>query len=92
MQAAEVDRAIAAAMTIASSSGLAARDAIVLHDSNKLTLRLLPCDVVARVAPGATTSPRSRSSSHNGSPNSGARWRPSTLGWSHASTNATGSR
>ncbi len=53
MQAAEVDRAIAAAMTIASSSGLAARDAIVLHDSNKLTLRLLPCDVVARVAPGA---------------------------------------
>jgi hypothetical protein len=53
MQAAELDRAIAAAMSIASSSGLAAGDAIVLHDSNKLTLRLLPCDLVARVAPGA---------------------------------------
>ncbi|MFI7135719.1 phosphotransferase enzyme family protein [Nonomuraea sp. NPDC050153] len=26
---------------------------IVLHDSNKLTLRLLPCDVLARVAPVA---------------------------------------
>ncbi|MET9972215.1 aminoglycoside phosphotransferase family protein, partial [Streptomyces sp. NPDC006356] len=31
--------------------GLAVDDAIVLHDSNKLTLRLLPCDVLARVAP-----------------------------------------
>ena len=28
-------------------------DAIVLHDSNRLTLRLLPCDVLARVAPVA---------------------------------------
>jgi len=39
-----------AAMSIASSLGLTADDAIVLHDSNKLTLRLLPCDVLARVA------------------------------------------
>jgi aminoglycoside phosphotransferase (APT) family kinase protein len=38
-------------MSIASSLGLAAGDAIVLQDSNKLTLRLLPCDVLARVAP-----------------------------------------
>ena len=38
-------------MSIASSLGLSADDAIVLQDSNKLTLRLLPCDVVARVAP-----------------------------------------
>ncbi|MET7334733.1 aminoglycoside phosphotransferase family protein [Nonomuraea sp. NPDC005650] len=44
---------MAAAMSIASSLGLAADDAIVLHDSNKLTLRLLPCDVLARVAPVA---------------------------------------
>ena len=42
---------MAAAMSIASSLGLPAGDAIVLHDSNKLTLRLLPCDVLARVAP-----------------------------------------
>ena len=34
-----------------SALGLAVDDAIVLHDSNKLTVRLLPCDVVARVAP-----------------------------------------
>ncbi|MEZ7129570.1 phosphotransferase enzyme family protein [Nonomuraea sp. AD125B] len=53
MQASEVRRAVAAAMAIASSLGLAADDAVVLHDSNKLTLRLLPCDAVARVAPVA---------------------------------------
>ena len=55
MQASEVPRAMAAAMSIASSLDLTVDDAIVLHDSNKLTLRLLPCDVlarVARVAPG----------------------------------------
>jgi Ser/Thr protein kinase RdoA (MazF antagonist) len=40
-------------MAIASSLDLTVDDAIVLHDSNKLTLRLRPCDVVARVAPGA---------------------------------------
>ncbi|MEV0555651.1 aminoglycoside phosphotransferase family protein [Streptomyces sp. NPDC050597] len=51
MQASEVSRAMAAAMSIASSLDLAVDDAIVLHDSNKLTLRLLPCDVLARVAP-----------------------------------------
>jgi Ser/Thr protein kinase RdoA (MazF antagonist) len=37
-------------MSIASSLGLAVGDAIVLQDSNKLALRLLPCDVLARVA------------------------------------------
>jgi Ser/Thr protein kinase RdoA (MazF antagonist) len=40
-------------MLTASSLDLRVDDAIVLHDSNKLTLRLLPCDVVARVAPVA---------------------------------------
>ena len=53
MQASEVSRAVAAAMSTASSLDLTVDDAIVLHDSNKLTLRLLPCDVVARVAPVA---------------------------------------
>jgi Phosphotransferase enzyme family len=53
MQASEVSRAVAAAMSIASSLDLTTDDAIVLHDSNKLTLRLLPCDVLARVAPVA---------------------------------------
>jgi len=53
MQASEVRRAVAAAMSIASALGLTADDAIVVHNSNKLTLRLLPCDVLARVAPVA---------------------------------------
>lgn len=53
MQASEVPRAVAAARSIASSLGLTADDAIVLQDSNRLTLRLLPCDVLARVAPVA---------------------------------------
>lgn len=52
MQASEVPRAMAAAMSIAAALGLAVDDAIVLQDANKLTLRLLPCDVLARVAPG----------------------------------------
>uniref|UniRef100_UPI0035A257DE hypothetical protein n=1 Tax=Streptomyces rishiriensis TaxID=68264 RepID=UPI0035A257DE len=51
MLVSEVVRAVAAARSIALSLGPAADDVTVLHDSNKLTLRLLPCDVVARVAP-----------------------------------------
>jgi aminoglycoside phosphotransferase (APT) family kinase protein len=53
MQAAEVPRAVAAASSTASALGLTVDDAIVLHDSNKLAVRLLPCDVMARVAPAA---------------------------------------
>ena len=53
MRASEVSRAVAAARSIASSLGLPADDVTVLHDSNKLTLRLLPGDVLARVAPVA---------------------------------------
>src|SRR5258708_15035715 len=53
MQASEVPRAVASARSIASALDLGVDDAIVLHDSNKLTLRLLPCDVLARVAPVA---------------------------------------
>ncbi len=50
MQASEVPRAVAAAMATASALGLTVDDAIVLRDSNKLAVRLLPCDVLARVA------------------------------------------
>jgi thiamine kinase-like enzyme len=53
MQASEVPRAVAAGMSTASALDLRVDDAVVLHDSNKLTLRLLPCDVLARVAPVA---------------------------------------
>jgi Ser/Thr protein kinase RdoA (MazF antagonist) len=51
MQASEVQRAVAAATSIAAALDLTVEDAIVLHDSNRLVLRLMPCDVVARVAP-----------------------------------------
>ncbi|MGA8047864.1 MAG: aminoglycoside phosphotransferase family protein, partial [Dermatophilaceae bacterium] len=51
MEKPEASRAAAAVMSIASSLGLAAEDVVILNNSNKLTLRLLPCDVVARVAP-----------------------------------------
>ena len=53
MQASEVPRAVAAAMSTASALGLKSTNAIVLNDSNRLVLRLMPCDVVARVAPMA---------------------------------------
>jgi hypothetical protein len=38
-------------MATASALDLVVDDAVVLNDSNRLVLRLLPCDVVARVAP-----------------------------------------
>jgi hypothetical protein len=38
-------------MSTASALGLMVDDAVVLQNSNKLALRLLPCDVLARVAP-----------------------------------------
>jgi hypothetical protein len=47
----DVTRAIAAATSVAESLGLAASDAILLCNSNRLALRLRPCDVLARVAP-----------------------------------------
>jgi Ser/Thr protein kinase RdoA (MazF antagonist) len=40
-------------VSVASALGLTTDDAIVLQSSNRLTLRLLPCDVLARVAPVA---------------------------------------
>jgi aminoglycoside phosphotransferase (APT) family kinase protein len=53
MQETQFARAVAAALSTASSLGLPADDAVVLHNSNKLSLRLLPGDVMARVAPVA---------------------------------------
>jgi aminoglycoside phosphotransferase (APT) family kinase protein len=53
MQPSEIQRALAGVRSIASALGLPVDDVIVLHDSNKLTVRLLPCDIVARVAPVA---------------------------------------
>ncbi len=49
----DIRTAVRAAMSTASALHLTADDAIVLNDSNRLVLRLLPCDVIARVAPVA---------------------------------------
>ena len=51
MQAAEVRRAVVAAMSTASALDLAVDDAVVLNDSNRLVVHLTPCDIVARVTP-----------------------------------------
>jgi aminoglycoside phosphotransferase (APT) family kinase protein len=51
MQAAEARRAVAAAMSMARALDLAVDDAVVLNDSNRLVVRLTPCDIVARVTP-----------------------------------------
>ena len=50
MEASDITRAIAAATSITASFGLPVADAVVLQNSNKLALRLTPCDVFARVA------------------------------------------
>jgi hypothetical protein len=50
MKPSEVERAVAAATSIAAALDLTVDDTIVLQNSNKLALRLLPCDVFARVA------------------------------------------
>jgi hypothetical protein len=50
MQASDISRAQAAATSICAGLELSADDAIVVHNSNKLALRVLPCDVFARVS------------------------------------------
>ncbi|HWD80926.1 MAG TPA: aminoglycoside phosphotransferase family protein [Kribbella sp.] len=51
MDTVEVARAVGAAKWVAASAGLDVGDVVVLHNSNKLALRLTACDVMARVAP-----------------------------------------
>ena len=50
MEAELVSRAMAAAMSLARALDLRVNDAVVIHNSNRLAVRLLPCDVLARVA------------------------------------------
>ena len=47
----ELSRAVAAAAATASSLGLKTQDAVILHNSNRIAVRLSPSDVLARVAP-----------------------------------------
>src|SRR5437016_12011316 len=51
MEPSEVQRAVEAARSAASAWDLRVDDAAVVHNSNRITVRLIPCDVLARVAP-----------------------------------------
>jgi Phosphotransferase enzyme family len=50
MEASEVERAVSATTELASAHGLPVSEATIVCNSNKLALRLLPCDAFARVA------------------------------------------
>jgi hypothetical protein len=50
MEPEAVARGLAATMSLCSELGLTADDAIVIQNTNRLTVRLMPCDVLARVA------------------------------------------
>lgn len=51
VEPAELRRAVEAGRTAASEQGLRADEVVVVHNSDRVVLRLLPCDVLARVAP-----------------------------------------
>src|SRR4051812_28973458 len=53
MEPAELERAVGAARSIATSLGLRVEEAVLLHNSNRIAVRLSPCEVLARVAPVA---------------------------------------
>lgn len=56
MEAGEISLAVAAAVATAAELGLNVEDAAVLHNSNRIAVRLLPCETLARVAPIAAPS------------------------------------
>src|SRR5215471_2200993 len=51
MEPTEVQRALEAARSTAFALGLRAGEGVVVHNSNRIAVRLTPCDVLARVAP-----------------------------------------
>lgn len=50
MEATLVERAVSAAMSLARKAGASAENAVIVQNSNKLAVRILPCDLLARVA------------------------------------------
>jgi hypothetical protein len=53
MENARTSQALRATVAHAREVGLRAAGGVVLQSANRLAVRLVPCDVVARVAPGA---------------------------------------
>lgn len=54
MDPSQAQAAVEAAKSVASALGLRAEDALLLHNSNRIAVRFLPCDVLARVGPART--------------------------------------
>lgn len=54
MEVAEVQRAVEAGRSVASALGLRVAGAIVVHNSNRVVVRLTPCDVLVRIGPPAS--------------------------------------
>ena len=50
MESTEVSRALTATTSVASELGLRVEDAIIVQRANRLTVRLVPCDVLVRIA------------------------------------------
>jgi len=53
VKASDVPRAVEVAVSVATALGLEVDDTVVLHASNRIAVRLVPCDVLVRVAPVA---------------------------------------
>ena len=53
MDAGETRRAVEAATSTASKLGLRVDNTVVLHNSNRIAVRLTPCDALARVGPAS---------------------------------------
>ena len=51
MDPSDLQRAVEAGSSTASALGLRVNDAVVVHNSNRVVVRLTPCDVLARVRP-----------------------------------------
>ncbi|WP_181801733.1 phosphotransferase [Streptomyces shenzhenensis] len=51
MEPSQLRRAVEAGRAVAAELGLQVDDVVVIHNSDRVALRLVPCDVLARVAP-----------------------------------------
>jgi hypothetical protein len=51
MEPSQVQRAVEAARSIAGELGLQVDDAAVIHNSDRIAVRLVPCNILARIAP-----------------------------------------
>lgn len=53
MQASALRRAVEAGRTAATALGLQVDDAVVINNSDRIVVRLIPCDAIARISPPA---------------------------------------